>query len=73
MHVTGATHVCNQDQIEVRVSINLKPNSTPSPAGYPSVSNRDDSGFELGNVLEDRLREVKVVLWRVAPPSIVVR
>lgn len=39
----------------------------------PFVSNRDDSGFELGNVLKDRLRKVEVVIWRVAPPAVVVR
>ena len=39
----------------------------------PSVSHRHNSSFVLGNVLEDRLREIKVVLGRVAPTPIVVR
>lgn len=40
--------------------------------GLPSVSNRHNTSSVLSNVLEDRLREVKVVLRRIAPaPSIV--
>ena len=35
----------------------------------PSISHRHNASSVLGNVLEDRLREVKVVLGRVAPPS----
>lgn len=39
----------------------------------PSVRNRHNSSFVLSNVLEDRLRKVKVVLRRVAPASSIVR
>ena len=35
----------------------------------PSVGHRHNAGLVLGNVLEDRLREVEVVLGRVAPAA----
>lgn len=73
MHISGATHICNQNQIEVRMAINLEPNPTPSDAGYPSVSNGDDPSFVLSDVLEDGLGEIEVLLGRVAPSAIVVR
>lgn len=38
----------------------------------PSVSNRDNSGFVLSNVLKDRLREVKVLTWRVTPTTVAI-
>lgn len=40
--------------------------------GLPSVGNRHNSCSVLSNVLEDRLREIKVLQWRVAPTSCVV-
>jgi hypothetical protein len=39
----------------------------------PSVRDRHDSSSVLGNVLEDRLRKIKVVLGRVAPTPCIVR
>ena len=41
--------------------------------GIPPVRHRHNSSSELGNVLEDRLREIKVVLRRVTPPPCIVR
>lgn len=72
MHITGTTNVCDEDQVEVGVPIDGESDTSPSPARYPSVSNRHNTSSVLSNVLEDRLREVKVVLRRIAPaPSIV--
>ncbi|MFS8020899.1 hypothetical protein Hanom_Chr16g01421181 [Helianthus anomalus] len=30
MYISGTTHICNQHQIEVGMTIDLEPNSTPS-------------------------------------------
>jgi len=38
----------------------------------PSELNRDNPCSELGNLLEDRLREIKVLLWGIAPPPCIV-
>lgn len=72
MDITGTTNVGYEDQVEVRVAIDCEPYASPSRAGYPSVRDRDNTSFVLGNVLEDRLGEVKVVLWRVTPPPCIV-
>ena len=37
--------------------------------GIPSVSDRDNPSSVLSNVLEDRLREIKVLLGRITPAS----
>lgn len=37
--------------------------------GVPAVSHGDNSGTILGNVLEDRLRQVEMVVGRVAPAA----
>jgi len=73
MDITSTTNVCDQDKVEVRVAIDGEPYASLSTTGYPFVSHRHYSSFVLGNVLEDRLREIKVVLGRVAPTPIVVR
>lgn len=73
MHISSTTNVCYQYQVEVGVSINLKPYASPPPACYPSVRYRDYPGFVLGNVLENGLREVKMLLGRIAPAPCVVR
>jgi hypothetical protein len=39
----------------------------------PSVGHRYNTSTVSGNVLEDRLREIKVVLRRVTPPPCIVR
>jgi len=72
MYITSTTNVGYKDQVEVGMAIDGEPYASPPPAGYPSVRNRDNTSSGLGNVLEDRLREVKVVLRRVTPSSSIV-
>lgn len=73
MYITSTTHVCDEDQVEVGMSIDGEPYASSSPAGYPSVSNRHNPCSVLSNVLEYRLREIEVLKRRVAPASSVVR
>ena len=72
MYITSTTHVCDEDQVEVGVPVDGEPYASSSPAGNPSVSNRHNSCSVLSNVLEYRLREIKVLKRRVAPASSVV-
>lgn len=51
----------------------MEPYAPPPAAWHPSVRNRDDASFVLGNLLEDGLREVKMLLRRVTPAACVVR
>lgn len=39
----------------------------------PSVLNRDNPCFILSNALKDGLGEIKMLQWRITPPSIIVR
>ncbi len=55
------------------MAVDGEPYASTSPAGYPSVGNRDNPSSVLGNALEDRLREIKVLERRVTPSSSIVR
>lgn len=73
LDVPCSANVCDEDQIEVRVTINGETNSALSLTGHPSVLNRDNSSPELSNVLENRLREIKVLQRRITPTTVVIR
>ena len=51
----------------------LKFKKISTPQNIPSVRNRHNSSSILSNVLEDRLRKVKVMQRRIAPTSCIVR
>lgn len=40
MHVPGATHVRDKDQVEVRVAVDCEPYASPSHAGYPTITKK---------------------------------
>lgn len=73
MHVSGATDVRYQNQVEVRVPVYREPYPPSLSTVYPAVGDGDDSGAVLSDVLEDGLGEVEVVKGRVAPTAVVVR
>lgn len=54
------------------MAIDCEPDASPSSAGYPLVSYRDNSSSVLSNVLEHRLREIKMLLRRIAPTACIV-
>lgn len=54
------------------MTIDCESDSPLLPAWYPSKGDRDNASLEMSNLLENRLREVKVPQRRVTPtPSIV--
>ena len=36
VHVTGTTNVCDEDKVEVGVTVDCESDASPSPAGYPT-------------------------------------
>jgi len=72
LNVTCSTNVGDEDQIEIRMTINGETNSALSLTRYPSVLNRDDSSPKLSNVLKNGLREIEVLQRRIAPTTVVI-
>jgi hypothetical protein len=72
MNITSTTNVGDKDKVKVRVAIDGESDTSPSSAGYPSVSHGNDSSSVLSYVLEYRLREIKMVLRRVTPAASIV-
>lgn len=72
LNIPCSTNVSDENQIEIRVAIDGETNSALSLTLHPSVLNRDDTGPKLGNVLENRLREIKVFQRRIAPSTVII-
>lgn len=71
-HISGSSHVCYQDQVEVTESVDGESDPSLLSAGYPAVIDGDDTGAILCDLEEHRHGEIEVGTRRIAPPTVVI-
>ena len=72
MNISCSTNICDENQVEVRVTIDGEPDPSFLHTGDSSEGNWNNSSFVLSNLQESRLSKIKVLQRRVAPATIVV-
>ena len=69
MDIANASHIGEEDEVEVGVAIDGEVDATGLGTGDTTVEDRDDATAVDADLLESRLRHVKVGERRVAPAA----